>query len=258
MEKVLYLVNAAAGTSGDGLRERLVDDVAPRLLAAGAHHVQVNAMDFDVEAAAGFRLRSGSGPCPDAIVSAWIDSANAPLRAAFDDVVREVDADVVAYLVTESLPLPGAQVTGRRPGYTQVSFLQRPGRLDERAWMEHWHDRHTQVAIDTQATSRYVQNLVVRPLTPDAPPCTAVVEETFPEEAMTDQSVFFDAVGDDARRQANAETLMASVQAFLDFDLIDVVPTSEYAVSSTWLRRSTRRGPRGDRAPGRRGSARRG
>jgi hypothetical protein len=230
MEKVLYLVNAGKGASGDGLRERLVDDVAPRLLISGAHQVQVNVMDSDVEAAAGFRMRSGSGPCPDAIISVWVDSANAPLRAAYDEVLREMDADLVAYLVTESVPLPGDDVDGRRPGYTQVSFLQRPERLDEESWREHWHDRHTQIAMDTQATTRYVQNLVVRHLTPGAPPCTAVVEETFPEDAMTDQSVFFDAVDDDARRKANADALMASVMAFLDFDLIDVVPTSEYSV----------------------------
>ena len=231
MEKVLYLLNAGEGTSGDALREQLVDDVAPRLLSAGAHQAQVNVMDSGVEAAAGSRLRSGTGPCPDAMVSLWVDSANAPLRAAYDEVLREVDADVTAYLVTESAPLPGNPVEGRRPGYTQVSFVQRPERLDEQSWLAHWHDHHTQVAIDTQATSRYLQNLVVRPLTPGAPPCTAVVEESFPEEAMTDQSVFFDAIGDDERRQANADALMASVMAFLDFDLIDVVPTSEYTVS---------------------------
>lgn len=232
MEKVLYLLNAGDGTSGDGLRGRLVDDVAPRLLTAGAHQVQVNVMDSGVEAAAGARLRSGTGPCPDAMVSLWVDSANAPLRAAYDEVLREVDAGLLAYVVTESAPLPGAPVDGRRPGYSQVSFLQRPERIDERSWLAHWHDHHTQVAIDTQATSRYIQNLVARPLTPSAPPCTAVVEECFPEEAMTDQSVFFDAVGDDERRQANADALMASVMAFLDFDLIDVVPTSEYTVRS--------------------------
>jgi hypothetical protein len=231
MEKVLYLLNAGEGTTGDHLREQLVDDVAPRLLTVGAHQVQVNVMDSGVDAASGARLRSGVGPCPDAVVSVWVDSANAPLRAPYDEALREVDADLVAYLVTESAPLPGDPVDGRRPGYTQVSFLQRPARLDEEAWLDHWHDHHTQIAIDTQATSRYVQNWAVRPLTPGAPPCTAVVEETFPEEAMTDQSVFFDAVGDDARRTANAEALMASVQAFLDFDLIDVVPTSEYFVS---------------------------
>jgi hypothetical protein len=230
MEKVLYLLNAGEGTPGNRLREQVVDDVAPRLLAIGAHRVQVNVIDSDVEAAAGTRMRSGTGPCPDALVSVWVDSANAPLRAPYDDALREVDAAVVAYLVTESAPLPGDAVDGRRPGYTQVSFLQRPGRLDEQSWLDHWHDHHTQVAIDTQATSRYVQNLVVRPLTSGAPPCTAVVEETFPAKAMTDQSVFFDAVGDDVRRQANAERLMASVQAFLDFDLIDVVPTSEYSL----------------------------
>ena len=233
MEKVLYLLDSGEGTSGDALRDRLVDDVAPRLLTTGAHQVQVNVMDSGVEAAAGIRMRSGTGPCPDAIVSVWVDSANAPLRAVYDEVMREMDADVVAYLVTESVPLPGDQIDGRRPGYTQVSFLQRPERLDEEVWREHWHERHTQIAIDTQATTRYVQNQVVRALTSDAPPCTAAVEETFPAEAMTDQSVFFDAVGDDARRQVNADVLMASVMAFLDFDLIDVVPTSEYTVSRT-------------------------
>ena len=224
----MYLLSAGE-TSGDRLRERLVDDVAPRLLAAGAHQVQVNVMDSGV-VAAGSRLRSGTGPCPDAMVSLWVDSANAPLRAACDETLREVDAELVAYLVTESAPLPGDSVDGRRPGYTQVSFLQRPDRLDEQSWLDHWHHHHTQVAIDTQATSRYLQNRVVRALTPDAPPCTAVVEEAFPEEAMTDQAVFFDAVGDDARQKANADALMASVMAFLDFDLIDVVPTSEYTV----------------------------
>jgi hypothetical protein len=230
VEKVLYLLSAGDGIPGDSLREQLVDDVAPRLLASGAHQVQVNVMDSGVEAAAGSRLRSGTGPCPDAIVSLWVDSANAPLRSAHDKVLREVDADVAAYLVTESAPLPGDPVEGRRPGYTQVSFLQRPERIDERSWMDHWHDHHTQVAIDTQSTSRYLQNLVVRPLTPGAPPCTAIVEESFPDEAMTDQSVFFDAVGDDERLKSNADALMASVMAFLDFDLIDVVPTSEYTV----------------------------
>jgi hypothetical protein len=230
VEKVMYLLNAAEGTSGDTLRERLVDDVAPRLLGSGAHQVQVNVMDSGVEAASGSRLRSGTGPCPDAMVSLWVDSANAPLRAAYDEALREVDADLVAYLVTESAPLPGDAVDGRRPGYTQVSFLQRPERIDEQSWMDHWHGHHTQVAIDTQSTSRYLQNLVVRPLTSGAPPCTAIVEESFPEEAMTDQSVFFDAIGDDERLKANADALMASVMAFLDFDLIDVVPTSEYSV----------------------------
>lgn len=230
MEKVIYLLNPE-GREGDLLRTQLVDDVGPQLLAAGAHAVQVNVMDADVEAAAASRLRSGSGPCPDAMVAVWVDSANAPLRSAYDGLLGEVDAGLAAYLVTESSPLPGEVVAGRRPGYAQVSFLQRPERLDEPAWLRHWQDVHTQVAIDTQATSRYVQNFVVRPLTAGAPPCTAVVEECFPLAAMTDPSVFFDAVGDDVRRKANGDALMASVMAFLDFDLIDVVPTSEYVVS---------------------------
>lgn len=231
MEKVLYLLNAPDDVSRDQLRDQLVQELAPRLLDTGSRVVQVNVMDSDVEPAAGSRLRSATGACPDALVALWVESANAPLRAKYDALLREVDAGFVAYLVTESSPLPGEYVVGRRPGYSQVSFLQRPPRLDEQAWLTHWHEVHTQVAIDTQATSRYVQNVVVRALTPDAPPCDAIVEEVFPLAAMTDPSVFFDAVGDDVRRKANGDALMESVMAFLDFDLIDVVPTSEYAVS---------------------------
>ena len=70
MEKVLYLLDAGDGTTGDTLRDRLVDDVAPRLLTAGAHQVQVNVMDSGVQDAAGSRMRSGSGPCPPSAVRA--------------------------------------------------------------------------------------------------------------------------------------------------------------------------------------------
>src|SRR5688500_6248348 len=107
MEKVLYLLDAPEGVTGDQMRGQLVDEVAPRLLGAGARAVQVNVRDSDVEPAAGSRLRSGTGPCPDAMVSLWVESANGPLRARYDALLSDVDAGFAAYLVTESAPLPG-------------------------------------------------------------------------------------------------------------------------------------------------------
>ena len=122
MERVIYLLNADDGTSG----------VAP---------------------AAASRLRIGTGPCPDAMVSLWVDSANGPLRVAYDEMVREVDAGFVAYLVTESAPLPGDPVDGRRPGYTQLSFLQRPERLDQKAWLATGTTSRPPSAIDRSSLS---------------------------------------------------------------------------------------------------------
>ncbi len=84
------------------------------------------------------------------------------------------------------------------------------------------------VAIDTQSNFEYVQNLIVRPLTDDAPDYAAFVEECFPLEALTDPHAFFDAVGDQAKFEANLATMMDSCNRFIQFGRIDIMPTSQY------------------------------
>ena len=103
-----------------------------------------------------------------------------------------------------------------------------------------WHGHHTRVAIDTQDNFLYVQNVVVRALTHAAPGYDAIVEECFPAAAMTDPHAFFDAVGDDEKFQRNVAEMMDSCGRFIDFDKIDVVPTSQYVVKAV-------RGEVGDR-----------
>jgi hypothetical protein len=75
-----------------------------------------------------------------------------------------------------------------------------------------------------------VQDVVVRPLTPDAPTIDGIVEECFPIEALTDLHAFFDAVGDDDRLAANLGRMNESVERFGASASIDVVPTSEYVM----------------------------
>ncbi|MFN5902520.1 MAG: EthD domain-containing protein [Novosphingobium sp.] len=96
-------------------------------------------------------------------------------------------------------------------------------------WLSLWQDSHTQVAIETQANFEYVQNLVVRTLTEGAPPYVAIVEECFPEAALTDPFVFFDAVGDPAKFKANLDRMMESCDRFIDRGTIDVIPTGQYS-----------------------------
>jgi len=92
----------------------------------------------------------------------------------------------------------------------------------------HWHSHHTRVAIDTQSNFEYVQNLIVRPLTDNAPAYDAFVEECFPLAALGQPEAFFDAVGDAEKFAANLAAMMDSCAGFIDFTRIDVIPTSQF------------------------------
>jgi hypothetical protein len=106
-------------------------------------------------------------------------------------------------------------------------LLRRPGHLDEATWLTRWQRDHTPVAIETQATFGYTQNWVVRALTAEAPTISAIVEELFPAEAVSDLRAFFGAA-DDADLQARLQRMIASTSAFGANENIDTVPTSRY------------------------------
>ncbi|TWC38565.1 EthD domain-containing protein [Pseudomonas sp. SJZ079] len=231
MEKIIYTLWRDPQTSADAFAQRLRNDVAEQLLALGARGLQVNVVDQHVEPAAGLR-QANSQPPIDATLALWVDSANGPLRYPFDKVLGAAVTRFACYLVSESVAIRNtrypAQVGERTHGFAQVALLTRPPRLSAEAWLDIWRNQHTQVAIETQDNFLYVQNLVVLPLTHGAPRIDAIVEECFPPAAMTDPRAFFDAPGDEDKFQRNLAAMMDSCQRFLDFDKIDVVPTSQY------------------------------
>jgi len=49
---------------------------------------------------------------------------------------------------------------------------------------------------------------------------------------MTDPMVFYNAVGDEAKRKRHEKTMVDSVVRFIDFDKIDRIPMSEYTMKS--------------------------
>jgi len=90
------------------------------------------------------------------------------------------------------------------------------------------------MAIETQSTFRYVQNVVVRPLTPGSPPWAGIVEECFPIEAMTDLHAFYDTDGDQARLSDNMSKMMDAVGRFQDRGSTEVIWTSQYVYRTPW------------------------
>jgi hypothetical protein len=93
-----------------------------------------------------------------------------------------------------------------------------------------WHNEHRAVALETQSTFAYVRNEIVRALTPDAPKWAAVVEESFPIEALTDPAVWYAAVGSPARLEQHRRRMIESCIAFLALDRVESHPMSEYVL----------------------------
>jgi hypothetical protein len=233
MEKVIYIVWRESQTEPGEFARRLRTMLADKLLALGARGLQVNVADDAVLPAAGLR-QANTRPQMDGLVSVWMDSAIDCLRQPFDQAIEAAVGRMAGYLVTESQPIRNTRFPAapgeRTPGFAQLAFLTRPPRLTPQAWLDIWHNHHTPVAVETQDNFLYVQNVVVRPVTYAAPHYDAIVEEGFPDAAMTDPQAFFDAAGDEGKFQRNLQAMMESCQRFIDFDKIDVIPTSQYLV----------------------------
>jgi hypothetical protein len=83
------------------------------------------------------------------------------------------------------------------------------------------------IAIETQSTVGYVRNVIVRKLTEGAPDWDAIVEETFPIEALTDPRAFYDAKSDEELKR-NSARMVESCRRFLDFEPLEYTHMSEY------------------------------
>lgn len=231
MEKVIAALWATPGEDRAAFNARLRADLPAALIAAGASKLRLNLRDAQVESAAAL-VQRWQDPQQDAVVQFWLPSANAIFRKDVDAALAAHSGRFALWLVAESTIIANsahAPARGARTwGWSQASFISFRPDLPRQDAIAVWHSHHTRVAIDTQSNFEYVQNLMVRPLTEDAPAYDAFVEECFPAEAMTNPQAFYDAVGDEAKFQANLATMMDSCGRFIDFSRIDIIPTSQY------------------------------
>lgn len=186
----------------------------------GVTRVQLNLDDAAVEPA--LRIPHAS-PAIAGFLSGW-DGDPAAVATALPGVRG-------GWEVEERRPIapPEAWDGSRADALANVAVLRRPAELTPEEWRHRWLVDHTPVAIATQGTFGYVQNVVVgsvMPLTDDLAGVSALVEELFPMAGMHDVHAFYGSGGDDAELAARMERLMASVARFgADRDL-DLVPTS--------------------------------
>ena len=228
MEKLMYAVWKPEAMAAPEFRHRMLGDTAKALLALGVRGLAINLAD-DL-AVTGLRIGRLE---PTGTVAVWMDTALA--RGPVEQVLAAATARLAGWLVLESMPLVNTKHVAppgeRIPGLYNVAFLEKPATLTYDEWLARWQGAHTKVAIETQSTFAYVQNVLVRPVTPDAPPWTAIVEEAFPAAASTDPMVFY-AARTQEELAANQQRMMDSCATFIDFSRIETHPMSAYVLRS--------------------------
>ena len=229
MEKIVTLLFRPEGQPGqdyaDGLREKSM----PRLQELGAEKLKLCVEDDAVAAGAGIRMNP-VGPPKAAFVSYWIELAQD--RGPLEALLAEASAGLMSFLVVESQPIVNTKhvvARGERtPGFSQVTCVLAKQSISYQEFLQIWHEEQRPCAIETQSTFQYVRNEIVRTLSGDPPPWSAVVEEGFPIGALSDPRVFYDAVGDEDKFQANLARMMETVERFLEMPATDVTAMSEH------------------------------
>ncbi len=241
MEKLIYLVwSDGTDESGDSLRDRLLGEVAPRLLTSGVKGLGINVHDTEA-ARAPSPAPPPEGETPHAAeVSVWLDSYEK--RHGVEAALGLLGHRTAGYLVVESLyddygttPYAAARTWPdgeRSPGVLTVALIHRPSGLGYREWITRWHGTQSPVSAELQPRTRYVRNEVVRSVTEGAPEIGGIVEEGWPSvEHVADPLLFFNAASPD-ELDANVSRMITSVDACLDLGRLRSSTMSEYLVKS--------------------------
>ena len=237
MVKYIYLVWKSPDLTGDDFCEQLRQKLAPVLLAMGTvESLRIAVADSAVSPASG-RCMENLQASPEGMVSVYLHGDSREIecdKLLIDAAVAAGVHHFTCYQVREAEPIKNTvhpALSGERVyGLCQVVFLVRPDRLTHSQWLAIWQGSHTQIAIDTQSTFGYRQNVIMQSCTEGAPELHAMIEENFPPQAMTSDQAFY-GVSNDEDLQCNMKAMLESCARFIDFDKIDVIPMSEYAFS---------------------------
>ncbi len=228
MEKLVYLSWRKPEVASEDYQRQLLEEAAPRLLAAGARKLELQLSDL-LGALPKPMLLMGEGATLSAAVALWLDCYDE--RAAVEATLGELSERLDGYLVTESMPQPCADRDwpdgARSPGVTHFTWFEKPAALPDEQFFRAWHELHTPFSFELHPRRwSYVRNSVLRTLTPGSPPVRAIVAERFRSlEDYTDPKRLF------GSKEALARSA-AEVTHYADPARLHSVPLSEFILRS--------------------------
>lgn len=239
MEKIVYLVWDRPSRPGADVRARLIDDLAPKLLACSPRGLQIDVDDDDAQVASMVPIPNDELPVR-ALVSIWVDAHDT--HAQYESLLGAVGIRRAGYLVTESMyrdygdnehAAPRDWPDGQRsPGIVTLSVFDKPAGVTDDTFYGHWYGHQSPMSEWMQPRTRYVRNAVVRALTPGAPPYRAIVEEAWPSaETVTDLNTFFGAA-DPSELGERIRIMLDSTKLLYNPDTMRNYTLSEYILKS--------------------------
>ncbi len=241
MEKLIYLLwGDGDAASGDVLRDRLLGETAPRLLAGGVRGLTIDVHDADAAAAPSPAPAPSGEEVHVAEVSVWLDCYERDHGTV--GVLGELGRRTAGYLVVESLyddygtthhATPRDWPDGERsPGVATVALIHRPAGLEYHEWISRWHGTQSPLSAELQPRTRYVRNEVIRPITADAPEVDGIVEECWPSAADVADPMRFFLASTKEELDDHVTRMLESVGACLDLARLRSSTMSEYLLRS--------------------------
>ena len=229
MEKLAYQLWKKDDDSLETFKEALLKNLS-RDIVDLVSELQINIADSDVIPATNL-AQSNYPPAPNAVI--FIKVKSYFLANTLQSHLEKITNKIYGFVVSESIILDNSEKSplgSRSEGFSQVVFLEKTETMSSFEWFDHWTNYHTEIAIQTQSNFIYVQNTVVRPLQKASPSFIAIIEECFPLDAMTDPAVFYDSQNNPEQLAKHVQIMMDSCEKFIDFEKIEVIPTSRYRI----------------------------
>ena len=144
----------------------------------------------------------------------------------WQSVIRlAADMNAEAHWCRGPSPIPPALMIGETfPGTLQLCCFERAQGLSDRALEQIWFHEHAPVAVATQNTVGYRQNLVLRS---SHDPLDGIVEELFPITAADSLTAFFADGDDEEKMLAHINVLTKSSERVLNLEKSSVIHMTE-------------------------------
>jgi hypothetical protein len=239
VHKLVYLLWKPEAARRDAFADQLLEACAERLLKRGPLGLTLHLKDSDANVPSPSNGMTGREP-PSALLSLWLTDSDDP--RAYEGVIEGYAQRHVGYLVEESVYRDhGENENGgprdwpdgeRSPGVTAIALLERPERLAKDEWREHWLGTFSPLSESLLSRTRYVRNVVLSAVTPDAPPYAGIVEESFPSRKHISDPYLFYRAKSLTELGERMSKLLLGVTKFLDVPQVQTVIFSEYVLKT--------------------------
>ena len=228
MTKLQYLLRAPPTLPVGAFRARVLDEIAPRLLADGPSRLKLTVSRAESARLSVIPYRRDRL----ALLSIWDEAGPDAAAGSWTSRVLALGGDWSGYRVRESVPLDyrrdwpdGAQT----PGVGMLTLLRRRPGLSDEEFLRRWHEGHSSLALRIHPLWAYVRNVVEWALVPGSPSLCGIVEEQVREPRDLLSPVRF--FGGALRMLPNMLRVLLDVRGFLDLGSLE-----NYLVTEHWLR----------------------